>query len=384
MPAHLRSASEGTARTRKKRKSYADVNRRLVDRYNDWMVAQHYAKETKVYYLKVLYLFCDFLGTKSMAGASHLDVRKFITRASEEGASHDQVYKRLGILRVFYDFLKLGGIVHYVAPRFIRLRVPTWKRPPVFSEREAAKLITAAETPRERALIELFYGSGCRLREVLHLKITDLNFAEKTARVVGKYAKVRDVLLTDGAVEALKVYIGIRERGFIFQPWWAEQNPHLSMLSGRWYGTWRDYRLDRRVKASTKCIGRANSMSRAAAEKKFEAFLKETNRKLPIRDRPLSAVSLSKDIRRVARRAGLRNVCAQMLRRAFATHMYDNGARPEIIQVLLGHECFGTTATYVRLSAGKVEKVFQETHPRGQMNVTKLRQQQPSIIQQQV
>jgi site-specific recombinase XerD len=64
-----------------------------------------------------------------------------------------------------------------------------------------------------------------------------------------------------------------------------------------------------------------------------------------------------------------------MLRRAFATHLYNNGARPEIIQALMGHVFFGTTSTYVRISAGKIETSFREAHPRGQMNVQEIQSQ---------
>jgi site-specific recombinase XerD len=357
------------------RRSFANVNRQLIDRYHEWMIAQHYAKETKLYYLKVLRLFSEYLGSKSMANVTHMEVRRYLTRSSEEGVSHDQVYKRLGILRVFYDFLKLGGVVSYVAPRFVRLRVPTWKLPPVFSEKEAERLIVAARTLRERALIEVFYGSGCRGTEVRHLRVEDLNLAEKTARVKGKYEKTRDVLLTDGAVTAIREYVGIRERGLVFRPWWADQNPRVSSVRGHWYGSWRDYRTERRFKENALLLGRQDQMSRAVAVEKFETELKKINRDRPIIERPLSEASISKAIRVVGRRAGLRGICPQMLRRAFATHLYNNGARPEIIQALMGHVFFGTTSTYVRISAGKIETSFREAHPRGQMNVQEIQSQ---------
>jgi site-specific recombinase XerD len=363
-----------------KPKSYAEVNQRLIDRYYEWMVAQHFAKETKIYYTKILRLFCDFLGAQSIADVTHLDVRRFIARSSEEGASHDQVYKRLGILRVFYDFLKLGGVVSYVAPRFVRLRVPHWQVPPVFSQKEAERCIAAAETLRERALVEVFYGSGFRAVEARNLKIEDLNFAEKTARVTGKYDKTRDVLLTDSAVQALRVYVGIRERGFVFQPWWMDQHPYLSNVRGRWYGTWRDYRSARRYKENSLYLGRVDSMSRTAAMARFEVQLKKINRDRPVFDRPLSNPSVCKAVREVGKRAGLNQVHPQMLRRAFATHLYNNGVRPEIIQALMGHVFFGTTKTYIRISVGKVESEFRRNHPRGQMNVPELSPEAPTAI----
>jgi integrase/recombinase XerC len=363
-----------------KRKSYAEINQRLIDRYYEWMVAQHFAKETKIYYIKILRLFCDFVGAQSMTDVTHLDVRRFIARSSEEGTSHDQVYKRLGILRVFYDFLKLGGVVSYVAPRFVRLRVPNWQVPPVFSQKEAERCIAAAETLRERALVEVFYGSGFRAVEARHLKIEDLNFSEKTARITGKYDKTRDVLLTDGAVQALRAYIGIRGRGFVFQPWWMDQHPSVSSVRSRWYGTWRDYRSPRRYKENCTYLGRVDSMPRAVATTKFEAELKKINRDGPVFDRPLSNPSICKAIREVGKRAGLKEVHPQMLRRAFATHLYNNGVRPEIIQTLMGHVFFGTTKTYIRISVDKVESEFRRNHPRGQMNVPQLPTEAPTAI----
>jgi len=360
------------SRANGKGKSYAGLNRRLAKKYEEWMVAQHYASDTQKAYIPVLRSFCEFLGPKSLTSVSHLDVRAFITRTSEEGASLGKVYRQLGILRVFYDFLNLGGLMDFVPPRFLRLRPPNHKMPPVPTETQVQRLISAANTPRERAMLEFFYGTGCRLREMRNLKVSDLNLSERSARVLGKGGKTRDVLLTDTAITALKNYLGTRQSGYVFQPEWARQKAYLSAHRDYWYANWRDYKGERDTPRRSKILGRLDQMDYATAKKAFEDILKDVELVRPARNRPLSGVSVCTAIRKIGRRAGISNICPHMLRRAFATHLYENGARPEIIQLLMGHQNFDTTMIYVRLSAGKVSKTFIESHPRGRMNVTEI------------
>ena len=145
--------------------SYARFNRGLVTQYQKWMVAMHYARVTKTIYLKALLLYVNFIGKRSLARADHSDIRLFLAHESENGATLATVYRYLGILRQFYDFLNLGGVVDYVAPRFVRLRVPWHGRANSLTEAQVQRLISVTKTLRERALIEFFYSTGCRLSE---------------------------------------------------------------------------------------------------------------------------------------------------------------------------------------------------------------------------
>jgi len=110
-------------------RSYVAFNRRLAKQYEVWMVAMHYAQQTQWIYKRTLRRFLEFVGKKSVANVKHTDIRRYIASASEDGATLDSVYRDLGILRQLYDFLNLGGVVHYVAPRFVRLRRP-WRGSP--------------------------------------------------------------------------------------------------------------------------------------------------------------------------------------------------------------------------------------------------------------
>jgi site-specific recombinase XerD len=140
-------------------RSAAKFNQIVVQRYAEWMAVQHYARLTRRAYSRTIRLFVEFLGTKSLAAVTHLDVREFLARISKEGASLRTTYFHLQVLRVFYDFLNLGGVVSYVAPRLIRVRPPTRNLPPLFSEKEIQNLIEATKSLRERALVEFLYGT---------------------------------------------------------------------------------------------------------------------------------------------------------------------------------------------------------------------------------
>src|SRR5271156_4955552 len=156
-------------------RSYARLNRSLARQYDRWMIAMHYAKHTQQMYRKIIRKYLEFIGERSIATVRHTEIRQYIAHASECGASLNAVYRELGVPRLFYDFLNLGGVVSYVAPRFVRLRRPLGNSRRPLSESQIHRVISAARTSRERALVEFFYATGCRLGEVRRLKIENLD-----------------------------------------------------------------------------------------------------------------------------------------------------------------------------------------------------------------
>jgi|SRR5580704_2152360 integrase/recombinase XerD len=352
--------------------SFAGLNCKLVKRYDDWMIAMHYATGTRICYNRTLRMFKEFLGEKSIASVNHLEIRQFITRISQEGASPQSTYLHLNVLRQFYDFLSLGGIVNYVAPRLIKLRRPQRNLPPLLSEYEIQKLIVATRTLRERALIETFYGTGCRLKEVTHMKVEDIDFVGRTARVMGKGSKSRVVLLTEGAINAITAYLDGRSSGYVFREDRPVPKGCLSSADRYWMGVWRPYgKRGRKCARRSKSFGSVDLVSYETARMKFDKILERVNLRRPYPNRPLTNVGASGILRQLAARAGLKRISAHMLRRSFATHLSDHGAGLEMIQALMGHVFIQTTARYTRLSSGRLVNAFKECHPRDRMNVEK-------------
>src|SRR5271156_725221 len=346
-------------------RSYARFNRGLVSQYQKWMIAMHYVRVTQSVYTKALLQYIDFMGKRSLARAGHADIRLFIAQASENGATLNTVYRNLGVLRQFYDFLNLGGVVDYVAPRFVRLRVPWHGQPGTLSEAQIRRLISATRTPREQAVVEFFYSTGCRLSELRNLKIEHIDFVARQVRVRGKLGKVRLVLLAESASEAVRAYIGNRPDGYVFEADYPAQKGHLRVQEGQWKSRWSYTRKsDGKRRLKLKVLGSAARMTHEEAKLKHEALIATLDLSLPKRNRPLSKVAIRHVVKNVARRAGLRNVSPHTFRRTFATHLHENGASLEVIRALLGHVWVQTTLRYARIGPNGLSKSFEKCHPR--------------------
>lgn len=350
-------------------RSYAGWNKRLAKRYDQWMIAMHYAPETKSKYRKTIRIFMEFLADKSAARVTHWDIRRFIGSVSENGASLDATYRHLSVVRLFYDFLNLGGVVSYVAPRLVRLRRPLKNPGPMLTESQVRRLLAATQTLRERAVVELFYGSGCRLSEAIHLRVENIDLVDKVARVRGKFGKVRSVLLTKNSAEALQAYIGDRQTGFVFRQDLPRQKGCVAKRGNYWVGLWVDYSgPGPEYRRQAEMLGRIDLVPYESAKSELNRRLEGAALARPEIDRPLSKMAIGTLLLKVGERAGLRNVGAHMLRRSFATHLHDHGASLEVIQKLLGHTYITTTARYTQLSTGRLAKTFERCHPRRRMN----------------
>ncbi len=346
-------------------RSYTRYNKGLAKKYDDWMVAMHYAKSTQHVYRKTIRRYVEFMGEKSIANADHEDIRQYIARISEDGVTLNVVHKDLGTLRLFYDFLNLGGVVDYVAPRFVRLRRPWLNSPAPLSKSQVQRLLAATLTVRERAIIEFFYGTGCRLSELLRLKIEDVDFEAKIADVFGKFGKRRLVLLTQSATEALRAYIGERQSGIVFQKEMPVQKGCLTIHHGSWISFWMEYRKrGEKGHRRRKILGRADRLSFEAAKKKHDALMATRRLIRPFRTVSLSKVAVQQTLRQIAHRAGLKDVTPHTLRRTFATHLFENGAGMEIVKALLGHVWITTTMKYARIGTDRLAETFERCHPR--------------------
>ena len=347
-------------------RSFAHHNRQLANRYDDWMAALHYAPHTKAYYRMVLGKFNTFLGKRSTTAVSHVEIRQFLTHISDYGATLGTTYRYLGVLRRFYDFLNLGGVVSYVAPRLVRMKVVKRTDLPWLTEPQVKRLIAATQTKRERALLEFLYSTGCRASEMTHLRVEDIDFEGRSVRVHGKFNKTRIAFLTPSASAALRAYIQDRESGYVFQEDRPQQNGAVSADDGYWIARWVDYGSrfpcggyrKRRLN-----LGRIDSMPYQRARAKLTELLGGVNLTRPQPDRPLTITLIHYILDKIGLRAGLKRVGIHMLRRSFATHLYDHGVNIEIIQKLLGHVYLGTTLGYTRLSRVHMARAIELNHP---------------------
>lgn len=166
---------------------------------------------------------------------------------------------------------------------------------------------------RDRALLEMLYGSGLRVSELVNLQADQVDWEENFLRITGKGNKTRYVPLGGVAAKALRSYL-------------AHARPRL-LRNGRRPGN--------------------------------VLFLSNRGERLT-RDR------IRQIIKERARAAGLpENVYPHILRHSFATHLLENGADLRVIQDMLGHASLSTTQIYTHVDQKRLVSLHQTFHPRG-------------------
>ncbi|HEY6002196.1 MAG TPA: tyrosine recombinase XerC [Anaeromyxobacter sp.] len=242
-------------------------------------------------------------------------VRGFVARAAAE-AGPASLGRKLSTLRSFYGFLVREGLAPGNPARAVASPRRPKRLPEVLPEEEVAALVEApaGDGPaalRDRAILELLYGSGLRVSELVGLDVDDVDLDARLVRVLGKRRKERIVPFGKAAAAALR-------------RWVAQGRPAL-------------------VKGA-----------RAGAP----LFLNARGGRLLQR-------SVARRLDRAVLAAGLpRHVHPHVLRHCFATHLLGNGADLRGIQELLGHASLSTTQRYAHLDWKRLAEVYDRAHPR--------------------
>lgn len=220
-------------------------------------------------------------------------------------------------VRGFHRFAAIEGLARSdpgvdLAPPAIPSRLPkALTYPDVARLIDAAGLDQSPEGLRNVALLEVLYGTGCRISEAVGLDVDDLDLAHRVCRVVGKGSKERRLPLGEYAAAGLDAYL-VRSR------------PDLA----------------RRGRGSPRVF--LNSLGR-----------------------PLSRQSAWQVIQEARQRAGVAaTVSPHTLRHSFATHLLQGGADIRVVQELLGHASVTTTQIYTKVTVDTLREVYATSHPR--------------------
>ncbi len=292
---------------------------------------RHLSGNTVVAYRRDLTQLAVFLhrSKRSLASVTYPMLRRFLAQQATLGYARASVARRVGAIRTFYRWLAgRGGIDVDPAALLGRPKVIN-RLPSVLRPREAAALVEAPlEVPvpatgdggriyreagivlRDRAVLELMYGSGLRVGEVSGLTLDRIDLDRGRVTVMGKGSREREIPLSDFAVEALREYLtGGR----------AALAPH---------GGSPDLFFNRRKGAMT--------------PRDIRGMLKQYV------DRILSG----------------RRVTPHTLRHSFATHLLEGGADIRAVQELLGHVSVATTQRYTHVSRERLFAAYRLSHPR--------------------
>lgn len=227
---------------------------------------------------------------KPVSEITTADIREFLGRF--EGLKLSSLARKLSVLKSFFGWLADEELIPKDPTRKIKPPKTERRLPKALSIEELEMMREMCQTTRERAMVEVFYASGSRLSEIQQLNRDDINWVEKTSKVLGKGSKEREIYLSVRAAYYLKRYLESR--------------------------------------------------------KDNESALFVTERK-PCRR--LSRRGIQREFKIIAARAGIKKrVHPHVMRHTMATLTLNNGADLVAVQELLGHANPGTTQGYAQLS----------------------------------
>lgn len=340
-------------------------NKDLVKRYSEWLICQRYSRTTLEVYNRVSNRFLAYWGRRHFSQVTHLDVRKFILKMGERDLSGEIIHRYLWALRSFFDFLCMNGIADKSAPRLVRPRPTQRPLPRALSKQNVRRLLRAAADSRDRALLEVFYSTGCRISEVISVRLEHVDFAKRTMFVRGKSGE-RRVFFSSAAKTWLLRYLAGRKSGYLFESRHRVQRGCVSWNGRGWVGYWLDYK-NRNGERRTRSIylGRPRTMGREEAFRRFRRLVPNPDeghqRKKP---HPITRSRVSTIFKVTAFDAGLAGVTSHNLRHSFATHMLDNGADIRHVQELLGHVSLASTNQYAHISSLPIKTAYRKFGPR--------------------
>ena len=245
------------------------------------------------------------------------NLRGFVVLLHELGISPVSQARIVSGIRAFYRFLVLEGMIGSNIGEQLEMPVQGRHLPEVLTVDEVNRLAEAADTNtdigrRNRAIIEVLYGSGLRVSELCALEMNRVRLDDGVLTVLGKGSKERMVPMSPEAIERIREYLA---------------NTEISPARGHEGFLFHNYRGER-----------------------------------------ISRVSVFKIVKQLAEAAGIRKIISpHTLRHSFATHLLEGGANLRAIQMMLGHESIATTEIYLHLDTTRLRDEILTHHPRNRV-----------------
>ncbi|MEV7429451.1 site-specific tyrosine recombinase XerD [Nocardioides sp. NPDC092400] len=267
----------------------------------------------------------DAEGVTDLAGVSESTVSGFLARLREGDADHPPLSstsaaRTVVAVRGFHKFAVADGLAEVDPASAVKPPTPAKRLPKALPLADVEAILEAAGAPgtalalRDRALLEVLYGTGARISEAVGLDVDDLDGVDGTVLLRGKGSKERLVPVGSYAREAVDAYL-VRGRPELAQATSPTGNGGALFLNAR-----------------------GGRLSRQSA---WAVLVK------------------------AAERAGVtRDVSPHTLRHSFATHLLDGGADVRVVQELLGHASVTTTQVYTLVTVDNLREVFATAHPR--------------------
>jgi site-specific recombinase XerD len=254
-----------------------------------------------------------------LTGATHQRLRRWLAHLATRGYARASIARKAAAIRAFYAWADRRGAIAPNPAQLLSAPSPANRLPAVLKVGEARALMEAPASDalgmRDRAILELLYGSGLRVSELCAVDVDDVDLMELRVRIMGKGRKERIVPIGEFASDAVRSYLsGSREL--------LSRGPDGGVAEDR------------------------------------ALFLNRRHKRVSARDVRAVVERYRGDL------APGRSVSPHTLRHSFATHLLEGGAELRVVQELLGHASAATTQRYTHVSKGRLFDAYRQSHPR--------------------
>lgn len=237
---------------------------------------------------------------KKVEDITTADIRNFL--AQFDNLKLSSISRKLSVLKSFFGWLNMEEIIYKDPTKKIKQPKKEKTLPKALTIEQLELIRESCKTLRERALVEVFYATGCRLSEIQALNRDDIDWQKLSVLVKGKGSKEREVFFSWKAAYHLKKYLARRK----------DMEPAL--------------------------------------------FVTKRN---PVRR--LSSRAIQKEFKKISSRRGVeKKLHPHIMRHTMASLTLNNGANLEVVQSLLGHANPGTTQIYAQLNSGRRKEQYQK------------------------
>lgn len=290
-----------------------------IKEYLDSLIAEvHLSKNTQLAYSNDLDKYKEYLEKRNIFKVEEIkkeNIFSFLEYLKKKNLKPQSIAHYLTSIKNYHKFLLQNEYLNQDIAESIERPKLIKKLPNTLTVEEVDKLLDIRTiTPfdyRNKCMLELLYGTGLRISELLSLTINDIDAINCTIRCIGKGNKERIVPINDYVIKALNSYLEVRP----------------SLLKNK---------------------------------KTRELFLNSRGEKL-------SREGFFKELKKILLKKGLNpNVSPHTLRHSFATHLLEYGADLRVIQEMLGHSDVSTTRIYTHITNQKVAQDYKKYHPRNE------------------
>ena len=263
---------------------------------------RNYSDKTILNYKMDLENFYNYINKKKTKKIDFDLLQEYIKNLSQKKYSTKSIQRHISSLKSYFKFLYNKNYINVNPAELLCLPKNEIKLPNYLTIIDLEKIYELDLSLRDKLIVELLYSTGIRLSELVNIKISDINFYDKTIKVLGKGNKERYVLFGSVCSKLLKEYINNENRVYL-----------LLNKNG-------------------------NKLSERGVEYIIEKIFKSVNVHAKL--------------------------TPHTLRHTFATHMLDNGCDLVTVQKLLGHSDLSTTSIYTHISNEHLRTTYLQTHPR--------------------